>query len=278
MMRKRLNLSKPGAPVPKLSRISSTNNNNQIDDLVPAHIKVADILTIFHHLSGHYELYRKAEKFPKIVMKHQFYSVVENRTNVDQTIHSLQATGKLRVFKTSLGTDQFCTMLTPDYIDYVQTVSKLTTDDQQDSKSENPSPMECKRRKVLTKFLEELVPCHTDVDINIKTLTTTYKFTDSQITLLIKDGVLTSKDAGCWWLAIPNVGKFLKTLRKGRSYMLQTIRRAKYKELSVKNILARKPPNSVRLGWHFHVHDLVGADLVTVIKSTTSTLLRVVGD
>lgn len=271
-MRKRFNLSKPGTPVAKIPRIVCSNED--FDGLVPQHIKLSDILTIFDHLSSHYELYRKAEKIPRIVMKHQFYSVIENRTNVDQTINSLQAAGKIKVFKTSLGTDQFCIMLSADYVSYVRKVTKLDIHEE----GKTLAPDDNKRIKILTKFVEEFVPFHTDVDVNIETLTSKYKFTDSQITLLIKNGVLTSKDAGLWWLAIPNVGKFLKTLRKGRTYMLQTIRRAKYKELSVKSLLARKPPNSVKLGWHFHVHDLVGADLVSIIKSTTGTLLRVVGD
>ena len=271
MMRKRFNQSKPGAPIAKTLKLLVGTKTD--DELVPLHVKDADILTVFGYLSQLYALYRKAEDLPTIVMKHQFYSVIGNRTNVDQTIASLQVSGKVRVFKTSLGTDQFCTMLTSDYVDYVRMISNLPTDT---NSIESVDMNDKVRIKVLLKFLEEFIPNYSDIYVSLKVLNAKYKFVDSHITLLIKAGVLTSKDAGCWWLAIPNVGKFLKTLRKGRGHTLQTIKRSKYKELSVKNLLARKPPSSIKLGWHFHIHDLIGADIISSIKSTNGVILRVV--
>ncbi len=38
----------------------------------------------------------------------------------------------------------------------------------------------------------------------------------------MKSGVLTVRDAGSWWLSIPNSGKFIKYFVKGRFLTLDT--------------------------------------------------------
>lgn len=40
------------------------------------------------------------------------------------------------------------------------------------------------------------------------------------------------------------------------------VRKAKYRELLLSELLGRRPPAAVRLGLAYHVHDLIGAQLV----------------
>lgn len=40
------------------------------------------------------------------------------------------------------------------------------------------------------------------------------------------------------------------------------VRKAKYRELLLSELLGRRPPSAVRLGLAYHVHDLIGAQLV----------------
>ena len=47
----------------------------------------------------------------------------------------------------------------------------------------------------------------------------------------MKAGLLTVRDAGTWWLALPSAGVFLKTLSIGRKATLTIMRRTKYKEM-----------------------------------------------
>lgn len=87
-------------------------------------------------------------------------------------------------------------------------------------------------------------------------------------------GVLTVRDAGSWWLAVPGAGRFIKCFVKGRQAVLGMVRKAKYRELLLSELLGRRAPATVRLGLAYHVHDLIGAQLVDCVSTTSGTLLR----
>ncbi|XP_027629933.1 serine/threonine-protein kinase 19 [Tupaia chinensis] len=91
---------------------------------------------------------------------------------------------------------------------------------------------------------------------------------------LVNAGVLTVRDAGSWWLAVPGAGRFIKCFVKGRQAVLGMVRKAKYRELLLSELLGRRAPAAVRLGLAYHVHDLIGAQLVDCISTTSGTLLR----
>ena len=48
---------------------------------------------------------------------------------------------------------------------------------------------------------------------------------------LIKAGLLTVRDAGTWWLALPSAASFLQTLTAGRKASQNILKRTKYKEM-----------------------------------------------
>jgi hypothetical protein len=48
---------------------------------------------------------------------------------------------------------------------------------------------------------------------------------------LVKAGVLTVRDVGSWWLAIPSAGLYMKSFNRGRKAVLTMIRKSKYKEI-----------------------------------------------
>ena len=199
----------------------------------------------------------------KIALKHQLYSVVENRTNVDRGVNALLEKGDIKLFKTSLGDEQLCIMFTKDYYDHVK---MLCLDDSQVKK----------KNKVIQQFLDFVLPDFKDISINENVLLKKHGFQDTDVTKLIEQGILTVKNAGTWWLSIPNLGQFLKVLRKGRQAMIQTIKRTKYKEINRENLLLKKSLPSVKFALEYQLHDLIGADLVKCIKSTTGILLRLV--
>ena len=59
---------------------------------------------------------------------------------------------------------------------------------------------------------------------------------------LVKAGVLTVRDAGTWWLALPSAGVFMKHFSRGRKAVITMIKKSKYKEILLKvcliNVLA----------------------------------------
>ena len=47
----------------------------------------------------------------------------------------------------------------------------------------------------------------------------------------MKAGLLTIKDSGSWWLAVPRMGTFMKSFTRGRKAALLMIRKCKYREI-----------------------------------------------
>lgn len=82
---------------------------------------------------------------------------------------------------------------------------------------------------------------------------------------LVNKGILLVRDVGknntSWWFAIPGVSPFIKSLTKGRDMVRQILKKSKYKELLRKELLGRKLTVS-KLPMEFHVHDIIGADIV----------------
>ncbi|XP_063095238.1 inactive serine/threonine-protein kinase 19 isoform X2 [Cavia porcellus] len=124
------------------------------------------------------------------------------------------------------------------------------------------------------KFLTSVLPTCGDLSFQQDQMMKTFGFRDSEITQLVNAGVLTVRDAGSWWLAVPGAGRFIKYFVKGRQAVLGMVRRAKYRELHLSELLGRRAPAAVRLGLAYHVHDLIGAQLVDCISTTSGTLLR----
>ncbi|ELK23400.1 Serine/threonine-protein kinase 19 [Myotis davidii] len=124
------------------------------------------------------------------------------------------------------------------------------------------------------KFLALVLPACGDLSFQQDQMTQTFGFRDTEITQLVNAGVLTVRDAGSWWLAVPGAGRFVKYFVKGRQAVLGMVRKAKYRELLLSELLGRRAPASVRLGLAYHVHDLIGAQLVDCVSTTSGTLLR----
>lgn len=80
---------------------------------------------------------------------------------------------------------------------------------------------------------------------------------------LVRLGVLLPRDVGkmksSWWIAIPAVSPFIKSLIKGRSSIRQMVKRSKFSELLWSELECRKVGVS-KLPVEYHIHDLVGQD------------------
>ncbi|XP_045681813.1 serine/threonine-protein kinase 19 isoform X3 [Phyllostomus hastatus] len=124
------------------------------------------------------------------------------------------------------------------------------------------------------KFLASVLPACRDLSFQQDQMTQTFGFTDTEITQLVNAGIFTVRDAGSWWLAVPGAGRFIKYFVKGRQAVLGMVRKAKYRELLLSELLGRRVPASVKLGLAYHVHDLIGAQLVDCVSTTSGTLLR----
>uniref|UniRef100_A0A2K6F9V4 Serine/threonine kinase 19 n=1 Tax=Propithecus coquereli TaxID=379532 RepID=A0A2K6F9V4_PROCO len=201
------------------------------------------------------------DALPPIVLRSQVYSLVPDRTVADRQLKELQEQGEIRIIQLGFDLDAHGIIFTEDYRTRVGvTVLKA-----------------CDGRPyagAVQKFLTLVLPACGDLSFQQDQMTQTFGFRDSEITHLVNAGVFNVRDAGSWWLAVPGAGRFIKYFVKGRRAVLGMVRKAKYRELLLSELLGRRAPAAVRLGLSYHVHDLIGAQLVDRISTTSGTLLR----
>jgi len=190
-------------------------------------------------------------------LKHQLYSIVTNKTHVDKELSELKTKGEVRLFRLGVEPDDLCVMFTNEYTRHCQ---KL-----------NPN------KPSIDKFINSVIPQCSDISINRDTLLTQYHFKEEEITDLMKCGMLTLREVGSWWLAIPGAGEFMKSYVRGRKATLLMIRKCKYGEVLQQELESRKLPKMAKLGMTYHIYDLVGAELVTSLNTTSGRLLRLKG-
>ncbi|XP_017715058.1 PREDICTED: serine/threonine-protein kinase 19 isoform X2 [Rhinopithecus bieti] len=197
------------------------------------------------------------DALPPIVLRSQVYSLVPDRTVADRQLKELQEQREIRIVQLGFDLDAHGIIFTEDYRTRVLKA--------------------CDGRPyagAVQKFLASVLPACGDLSFQQDQMTQTFGFRDSEITHLVNAGVLTVRDAGSWWLAVPGAGRFIKYFVKGRQAVLGMVRKAKYRELLLSELLGRRAPAVVRLGLTYHVHDLIGAQLVDCISTTSGTLLR----
>nr|XP_010959772.1 PREDICTED: serine/threonine-protein kinase 19 isoform X2 [Camelus bactrianus] len=197
------------------------------------------------------------DALPPIVLRSQVYSLVPDRTVADLQLKALQEQGEIRIIQLGFDLDAQGIIFTEDYRTRVLKA--------------------CDGRPyagAVQKFLASVLPACSDLSFQQDQMTQTFGFRDPEITQLVNAGVLTVRDAGSWWLAVPGAGRFIKYFVKGRQAVLGMVRKAKYRELLLSELLGRRVPAAVRLGLAYHVHDLIGAQLVDCVSTTSGTLLR----
>ncbi|XP_067673643.1 inactive serine/threonine-protein kinase 19-like [Haliotis asinina] len=197
------------------------------------------------------------DRLPPIIFKHQLYSIVKNRTTVDKHVGDLRSSGEIKVFKLGADANDLCVVFAHDYETHILHVMK-------DLHVHN---------HIIEKFLRVVKNCN-DVSLDKDTLMKDFRFKDEEITQLVKSSVLTVRDVGSWWLSIPNAGVFMKNFMRGRKALLTMIRKCKYREILQQDLEQRKWPKLARLGILYHIHDVIGSDLVESVQTTSGNLLR----
>lgn len=185
-------------------------------------------------------------RLPPVILQHQLYAIVTNRTVVDQQLMELRNSGKIKLFKLGTDASEFCVLFTEDYKSHVRKFIQNMSLNQ----------------AVIERFLTMVVDQCQDISLSKHKLMTELKFKDDEITQLVKACVLTVRDVGSWWMAFPGAGIFMKSFIRGRKAVLMMIRKCKYKEIIREELKSRKLPRIARLGMEYHIHDLIGADLV----------------
>ncbi|XP_048465325.1 serine/threonine-protein kinase 19 isoform X3 [Rhincodon typus] len=133
------------------------------------------------------------DSLPPIVLKHQLYSIVKDKTTVDRQLNELKDLGHVRIFQFGFDTDVFGIVFTEDYRSKVLAATAM---------KETASTVQ--------RFLDTVLNSCTDIGFNKDKMLKEFSFHDQEITQLVNAGLLTVRDVGSWWLAIPGAGRFVK--------------------------------------------------------------------
>lgn len=192
-------------------------------------------------------------RLPPIILKHQLYSIISNKTEVDRHLNDLRNKGEIRFFHLGAEDDDLCIVYAHEYKQYVK------------ARDQNNSLVDL--------FLNSVLASCTDVSLNREFLAERFNIKDDDITQLFRANLLTVRDVGSWWISIPGAGNFMKHYLKGRKAVLNTIRKAKYSEM-LQTELESRQIRALKLGMAYHIHDIIGAELVECIETTSGKLLR----
>lgn len=207
------------------------------------------------YLKSKFPIEKFKGRLPPVLLVHQIYSIIKCKTLVDRDVNCLQAKGAVRLFK--LGGEE--TALVVVYSD--ELINHIT--------------QHCPTKPVINRFLKDLIPKVQDVSID-KTLLQELGFTQQEMSDLVRAGLLTLRSTASFWFSFPNAGEFMRTYLKGRKSVLRTIRKCKFSEILQFELEQRKLEKSAKLGMFYHIHDIIGAELVKCIETTSGTLLRLI--
>ncbi|XP_068106432.1 inactive serine/threonine-protein kinase 19 [Hyperolius riggenbachi] len=198
------------------------------------------------------------DALPPMFLRHQMYSLIQDRTTVDRLLSSLQQKGEVCLVQPGFDHDTFLVVMREDLRSAV--VKGMD---------------ESSRAAIVQKFLDSSLFTYSKISYDREEIMHKHSFSDREITQLVRSGLLTVRDAGSWWLAVPGSGKFISHFIKGRKALLSQINKARYKEVLLTDLSTRKCPPTLRLGMEYHIHDIIGAGLVDCIPTASGTLLRI---
>jgi hypothetical protein len=190
---------------------------------------------------------------PPIFFKHQLYSYQSNnRTLIDQELQNMFNQNQIRFFHSDFG---ILIMLTKDY--------NLLIERQLNENN-----------RLKQRFIQDLLPNSIRLSIDKNLLENNFQFNSNDIHLLIQLGLLLPKQIDQYWFSIPNLSVFITCLEKGRRILLQMLSRRTYREIPMKEFRLRDTKKTCLLGFDYHIHDLIGANLAHIIDTPTGSIVK----
>ncbi|XP_038069386.1 serine/threonine-protein kinase 19-like [Patiria miniata] len=236
----------------KKVRVTGTAHNWEESSISPSEV-ASETKAALLYLRSLVNVQVFEDRIPPIVFKQQVYSIVKCKTAADKQINDLREKKEIKLFRLGKESDTFAIVFTDDYREHVRRTM-----------ADGPAK---------ERFLDTVLEKTSDVSLDKKTMTD-LGFKDEEITQLLHGGVLNVRDVGSWWIAIPGAGIFMKCFNKGRDSILRSIRKSKYQKILQQELEDRKLRAVQKLGIQYHIHDIIGAELVTRLDTTSGTMLR----
>lgn len=246
------------------SKQTTSDKDDVSDDAredVPISALPSDTKACLLYFRSQFSYEKFNHRLPPIFLKHQIYSIIRNRTIADRQVNDMRDSGEIRVFQIGANVTDLSIIFTEDFKSHVERTTLHECTNKQ-------------FRYTINKFFDSIMKDFHDVSISKENLVDQFGFKDPEITNLVKASLLTVRDVGTWWLSFPNAGMFVKSFVGGRKYILGMIRKTKHKEILQKHLEKKNWPVTARLGMPYHIHDVIGADLVKCIPTSSGVLLR----
>ncbi|KAE8882202.1 hypothetical protein PF005_g10191 [Phytophthora fragariae] len=220
---------------------------------------------------------------PPVVVWHQLYAILPNRTFVDQNVHRLRNKGKLVTFKLPSGTDDVAILRVEDYIAEVARYQRVF----REQLLQHPGDEVISSKSSALSAFEQALPQLTSLStVPLKVLITKVREAgssadDMQIRAIVgriqRLGFLlptTRLDDEACSFSVPGIGKLVLAIKKTRTQILSTLKRTKYKETHEHQLKKAKLKNSC-FQLEFHLADMEGCGLIRRTKVTSGVLVAV---
>ncbi|TMW65028.1 hypothetical protein Poli38472_009195 [Pythium oligandrum] len=223
---------------------------------------------------------------PPIIFTHQLYTVLSNRTAVDQSLYRFRQDGTLVCFRIPTGPDEYAVIRQSDFKSILRKweaalrpVDPITDKSISVANDEKIAALVALQRALPRLAAQNVLT----TDVLIDVLTSTLGGDDEEafrthIKNLQRLGFLLTTpqlDNQAYQLSVPGVGKLVTAVKKTRSDILSVLKRTKYKEAFEHQLKKTKLRRS-KLDMEYHLTDMEGCGLVRRTQVTSGTLVSLV--
>jgi hypothetical protein len=100
-----------------------------------------------------------------------------------------------------------------------------------------------------------------------------FSLSEADLTALIQMGLFATKDAKDLWFTIPHIGKFRRNTLDARRKVIALLRKKRYREISVEELLKRNIKDLNEIGVPYLCFDLIGSEIVRKLDSPLDTVI-----
>ncbi|CAM9332678.1 unnamed protein product [Ectocarpus sp. 12 AP-2014] len=121
-----------------------------------------------------------------------------------------------------------------------------------------------------------------DEERDLRSLKQTEEEVVSLTSKLIRAGfLLPRRDVGreeAYWFSMPQLGKVITSIARGRKDVLAALKRTRYKEMRRAALEKKNPAKATGLPLSFHVRDLLGLGMIRELDTPSGMFLRLLSD
>ncbi|ETN01132.1 hypothetical protein PPTG_24109 [Phytophthora nicotianae INRA-310] len=219
--------------------------------------------------------------FPPVVVWHQLYTILPNRTFIDQNVHRLRNKGKLVTFRIPTGSEDTVIIRAEDYIAEVKKYENIFREQLRQHPGDSAISLKLNAMAAYGRALPTLTSLSTaPLQVLISRMSKVVSFSDeSEIRVMMgciqRLGFLlptTRLDDEAYSFSMPGIGKLVSAIKKTRTQIVSTLKRTKYKEMHEQQLKKLKTKHS-RFQLEFHLADMEGCGMVRRTKVTSGVLV-----